>query len=123
MSVGERAADVTNDSQRVRPLQRNSVSCAQHPAEKRSAQQFHRNERDLAIAVEFMYPHDVRMRQRLQILKLAAQLSEQFGPYRYCCMQYLDGYVLTRCGALEAIFIDGLEHGTHAALSQDPQYP
>ena len=75
--VGEGGAHVAHDGQRIRPRQGNRVSRVQHMIQKRSDQRFHRKEGIVVVAVEFMDPNDVRMRQQLQMLELALQLGEK----------------------------------------------
>ncbi len=69
----ERGAHIADDGQGVRPGQCRCPSRVQHPAEKYALQRFHGEKDDVAVAVEFMHPHDVRMRERLQMLEFELQ--------------------------------------------------
>jgi len=72
---------VPDDGQRVGAVQRVRPSRRQHLAQQHAAQVFHREEGQIAVAVEFMNTHDVRMRQGLQMLEFAAQFGEQPRPF------------------------------------------
>ncbi len=65
-----------------------------------------------------MDAHDVGVRQRLQMLKFAAQLVEQFGPVQHDAVQNFDGEPGARLRTLDAEAIDGLEHRAHATLAE-----
>jgi hypothetical protein len=117
--VGKSGAHLAHDSQRVGPRQRNRVSCAYHLTEKRSDQRFHREEGVVAVAVEFMHPNDVRVRQQLQMLEFALQLGEEFVTLGNRRMQNFDRYPLPGGSEIEAILVYCVEHGAHAAV---PQY-
>ena len=96
---------------------------AEHLAQERSVQKFHREEGDVAVAVEFMYPNDVRVRQQLQMLKLALQLGQQLFALGHRRMQYFDGQTLARGRQIEAVFIHRLEHRAHSAVSEHSDHP
>jgi hypothetical protein len=117
--VGKSGTHLAHDSQCVRPRQRDRGPRAHHLTEKRSDQRFHREEGVVAVAVEFMNSNDVRMRQQLQMLEFALQLGEKFVALGNRRVQNLDRYPLPRGGQIEAILVDRIEHGAHAAV---PQY-
>ncbi len=74
--MDDRRADIANDRERVGPVQRCGTIGDQNAAQQRAAQPFHREERNVIVAIEFVHAHDVRMRQRLQVLEFAPQLGE-----------------------------------------------
>ena len=69
MGVGDRAAHIADDSQGIRAIQDFDIRGGQHLGERRAAQILHAEKGQIAVAVEFMHANDVRMRQRLQVLK------------------------------------------------------
>jgi hypothetical protein len=122
VSVGESGTHVANEGQRVRPRQGKRASSVQHMIQKRADQRFHGKEGVVVVAVEFMHADDVRMRQQLQMLELALQLGEQVLSLGNRGMQHFDGYPLPRVGQIKAIFVDCIEHGAHAAVTQHSPY-
>ncbi len=95
---------------------------AERLTQERSVQKFHREEGDVAVAVEFMDPNDVRVRQQLQMLKLALQLGEQLFALGNRRMQYLDRQTLTGGRQIDAVLIHRLEHRAHAAVPEHADY-
>jgi hypothetical protein len=94
------------------------MTTSAYGTQQRSVQQLHGKKSVVAVAVEFMHPNDIRMRQQLQMLELALQLGEKFLPLGNRRMQNFDRYPLARGGHIEAILVDRLEHGAHAALPE-----
>ena len=123
MRIGDRRAHVAHDGERIRPRQSGRVSYAQHTAERCAVQQFHRKERDVAVAVEFVHPNDVRMRQQLQVLELALKFDQDFLAPRDGGMQNLEGQPLTGGSKCQAIFVGRFEYGAHAAVADHCTHP
>src|ERR1035441_1927288 len=94
------------------------MSCVEHSAQKRSVQQFHGEKGGIAVAIELVDPNDVRVRQRLKMLKLALQLAQQLRALGHRRVQHLEGYALTGRQQVETVFIGGFEYRAHAAAAQ-----
>jgi hypothetical protein len=121
--VRKSGAHVAHDGQCVRPRQGNRASCAYHVTEKRTDQGLHRKEGVVAVAVEFMHSNDVRMREQLQMLEFALQFGEKFVSLGNRRMENFDRYPLPGAGPIDAILVDGVEHGAHAAVPEYSPYP
>src|SRR5258708_2204401 len=76
-----------------------------------------------AVGVELMPSNDVRMGQQLQVLEFALQLGEKFVSLGNRRMENFDRYPLPGGGPIDAILVDGVEHGAHAALPEYSPYP
>ncbi len=123
VGMGKSGANVAHHGQRDRPRQGNRVSCAYDLTEKRTDQRLHREEGVVAVAVEFMHSNDVRMGQQLQVLEFALQLGEKFVSLGNRRMENFDRYPLPGAGPIDAILVDGVEHGAHAAVPEYSPYP
>src|SRR5882672_6969015 len=91
MGMGERGADIVDDGERLRSRQGTCVSRLEHAAQQGAAQKFHRKKGNFTVAVKFVHPNYVRMRQQLQMLELALQLGKQLFALSNRRVQYLDG--------------------------------
>src|SRR5882757_8387178 len=120
MRMRNRSPHIPDDGKSMRTVQRRGFLSGQHPAEKHSVQVLHSKERQVAVTVELVHANDVRVRKRLQMLKLAPQFCEQSRPLYNLGVQNLDGHSIVAIGSFEAILIDSCENGSHAALPQQP---
>ena len=116
--MGKGCADVVNHADRLVSVEHAALARREQLAERTAAQQLHREKRGIAVAIEFVHSHDVRMREGLQMLKLTAQLEEQLRALRDLRVQHFDGQILTGLRQIDAIQIHGFEYRAHATLAQ-----
>ena len=123
MRMGERGADRIDDRDVPQPPLR-AVGVPRNEFGKgQAAQQLHREECDPPVSIELVHPHDIRVRQGLQILKFAAQFREYFGTARDGRMQHFDRECSSRAVPADPVQIDGFEYGAHPTAPEQSRDP
>src|ERR1700760_2419033 len=86
-----------------------------------SAEPLHREKGQVAVAIQFMHSHDVRVGKILQALEFVAKFSHELRPRDDLGVQYLDGHLLAAIAMIESELINRCVHRSHTALRQDSQ--
>ena len=89
--------------------------------EQLAFEQLHHDEVRVAVAVEIEHADDVRMRQRLRLVKLALQRGERLRPVVIVELQNLHGDEARCIGEMRAMAIERPVHRAAAAASEDRQ--